>query len=137
MRFYYMKVNDKDGQILQHIVAYCDEVDVTVKRFGKFKSSFETDYIYRNAVSMPILQIGELARRLSDNFLEQSTDIPWKAIKGMRNMFAHEYHSMNIDKIWETATKDVPALNKKCKQTLKENKIDIPKLPRRNLGKGR
>ena len=57
-----MKVNDRDGQILQHIVIYCDEVNNTIKRFGNDKRSFETDYIYRNAVSMPILQIGELAK---------------------------------------------------------------------------
>lgn len=132
-----MKVNDRDGQILQHIVVYCDEVNNTIKRFGKSKRSFETDYIYRNAVSMPILQIGELAKRLSDDFLKESTDIPWRAIKDMRNMFAHEYHSMNIDKIWETATEDIPILNKKCKQILKENKIDIPKIPVRNVGRSR
>lgn len=132
-----MRVNHKDGQILQHIIIYCNEIDSTIKQFGKFKRTFETDYIYRNAVSMPILQIGELAKRLSDDFLKESTDIPWRAIKGMRNMFAHEYNSMNIDKIWETATKDVPILNKKCKQILKENKIDIPKIPNHGLSRGR
>ncbi|MGO5441418.1 hypothetical protein ACTQX2_11240 [Megamonas funiformis] len=44
---------------------------------------------------------------------------------------------MNIDKIWETATEDIPILNKKCKQILKENKIDIPKIPVRNVGRSR
>lgn len=77
-----MKVNDRDGQILQHIVIYCDEVNNTIKRFGNNKRSFET------------------ALRLSDDFLKESTDIPWRAIKGMRNMFAHEY-GKQLSKIFQ------------------------------------
>jgi uncharacterized protein with HEPN domain len=38
---------------------------------------------------MPILQIGELAKNLSDEFRETNNDIPWKAIMGMRDIFAH------------------------------------------------
>ena len=34
----------------------------------------------------------------------------WRAIKNMRNMFAHDYGSMDKDRIWQTATEDVPAL---------------------------
>lgn len=76
---------------------------------------------------MPILQIGESAKRLSDDFLKSSLDIPWKAIKGMRDMFAHQYHSMDKEIIWNVAIKRVPELNKKCQQILKENHLEIPK----------
>ncbi len=118
-----MKLNERDKQILQHIIQHCDEIDEAIERFGNSKSLFEKDRVYCNAVSMPILQIGELAKRLSDNFIIYSTDIPWKAIKGMRDMFAHQYHSMNTTKIWETAIDDIPILRKKCQQILKNNNL--------------
>ena len=36
---------------------------------------------YRNAVTMPILQIGELANHLSEEFKQQNKQIPWNGMK--------------------------------------------------------
>lgn len=63
-----MKLNQRDLQILQHIDRYCNEVDSTIEKFGKDKDLFMQDFVYRNAVSMPIFQIGELANHLSQDF---------------------------------------------------------------------
>ena len=48
----------KDLSIIEHIFAYCTEIEQTVTRFGDTFESFETDKIYRNAATMCILQIG-------------------------------------------------------------------------------
>lgn len=62
-----------------------------------------------------ILQIGELAGKLTDEFVAETKDsVDWRAIKGMRNMFAHDYGSMDIDRIWETAVDDIPVLESNC-----------------------
>ncbi len=53
----------KDLSIIEHILVYCAEIEQTVARFGDNFESFETDKIYRNAATMCILQIGELADR--------------------------------------------------------------------------
>ena len=45
----------------------------------------------------------------------------WRAIKNMRNMFAHDYGSMDKDRIWQTATEDVPALKAYCERALIED----------------
>ena len=50
---------------------------------------------HRNAVAMCLMQIGELAGNLSDEFKDSHKEIPWRAIRGMRNVVAHEY--ANID----------------------------------------
>lgn len=72
-----MKLSDTDRQILQHIIRYCDEVLATVEMFGDDKQEFLQNFIYRNAVSMPILQVGELANHLSADFIKaHSDDIP-------------------------------------------------------------
>ena len=107
-------------QILQHIVRYCNEIASTIEKFGKDKELFMQDFIYRNALSMPIFQIGELASHLSQDFLDSSNEIPWNFIVGMRNRFAHGYQVMNDSKIWETAITDVPALKVFCEKALQE-----------------
>lgn len=39
---------EKDLGIIEHILAYCTEIEQTVTRFGDTFESFETDKIYRN-----------------------------------------------------------------------------------------
>lgn len=107
-------MNSRDISILQHIIRYCDEVDQTLRHFGRSEELFRESFVFRNAVSMPIMQIGELATRLTDGFIEENDKIPWKAIRGMRTFFAHQYGSMNIDLIWQTAIDRIPELRENC-----------------------
>ena len=51
---------DRDASILEHIVSYCEQIELTVDRFGDSYDTFQTDAIYRNAAALCILQIGEL-----------------------------------------------------------------------------
>lgn len=54
-------MNDRDQNILQHIKMHCDDIETFIIRFGKDYEVFTSDKAYFNAVSMGILQIGELA----------------------------------------------------------------------------
>ena len=133
-----MKVNEKDGQILQHITHYCSEIEATIKFFGKNCITFERNFIYSNALSIPMAQIGELSKHFSNEFIDSTKkDIPWKEIKGMRNVIAHNYHSMDKIEIWNTAINDIPTLNKYYQKILRENKLDIPKIFSLGLSRGR
>ena len=41
----------KDLSIIEHILAYCGEIEQTVTRFGNTFESFEADQIYRNVAA--------------------------------------------------------------------------------------
>ena len=67
-------------------------------------------------------RIGELAGKFSDAYVQKTKpQMDWRAIKNMRNMFAHDYGSMDKDRIWQTATEDVPALKAYCERALTED----------------
>ena len=69
---------------------------------------------------MNLLQIGELTGRLSDDFKDNTqSQIPWKQIRSMRNLLAHDYGNMSTNKIWEAASEDVPVLLSFCEKQLK------------------
>ena len=71
-----MKPLDRDFGILRHIVTYCEQIEQTVERFGNSAAVFSNDPIYRNAVALCILQIGELVGTLSDDFKSAYPAIP-------------------------------------------------------------
>ena len=74
------------------------------------------DPVYRNAISMPIQQIGELVKHLTEEFIDDHPDIPWKKIKGMRTWFAHQYLNMDRDIIWNVD--GIPQLKYFCDRVL-------------------
>ena len=68
---------DRDAGILEHIVSYCEQIELTVERFGDSYDIFQTDAIYRNAAALCILQIGELVGKLTEDFRNSHDAIPW------------------------------------------------------------
>lgn len=95
---------------------------MAIEHFGKNHDLFMADAVYRNAVSMPVQQIGELAKHLSDEFLENNQEIPWKQIKGMRTWFAHQYMDMDATIIWDVAQEGIPPLKAFCEKYLNDSK---------------
>jgi uncharacterized protein with HEPN domain len=108
-------MKDNDFQRIKRIQGYCKDIDDTIIRFGNDFAIFSKDTDYQNSISMSIMQIGELSNGLSEEFKDKTREhVQWGPIKAMRNMFAHGYASMDIEVIWETATKDIPVLSKFC-----------------------
>ena len=121
-----MTVSEKDTQILQHIVKHCDRILDTIAYFGEDRSFFIDNHIYQGNVSINLQAIGEIARHLSDAFLAKAKEIPWKQIKGQRNIFAHGYDSaVNFSKVWDMVIEDVPPLREFCTSILQENNYEI------------
>ena len=116
-----MPLNRKDQQIIEHLIDYCAEVHLALVTFHQDKNIFMKSPVFRNACSMPIMQIGELAKNLSEEFQNRNSEIPWPAIKGMRNIFAHDYHSMDEEMIWETSIHSIPKLSQQLKNILRRN----------------
>ena len=113
-----MQNSERDANILEHIVRYCEEIEATTARFGDSYQTFSTDSIYRNAVAMCILQIGELAGHLSDSFRQAHRAIPWQSIRGLRNIVAHAYGSIDPESTWKTIEEDIPELKQYCTDVL-------------------
>lgn len=110
---------DRDKDILSHILEYCKQIDEFLLRYENSSEMFASDVLFRYAVSMAEFQIGELTGHLSDEFKEKTKDeIPWKQIRGMRNIFAHNYTQMDIRRLWNTAINDIPYLRNFCEAQL-------------------
>jgi len=113
-----MPVANRNRDIIKHILRYCNQIETAHADFGKSKERFIESTTYQNAVSMCILQIGELVNRLTDDFKAEHSNIPWHKIRGMRNFVAHEYGSIDFDIVWYTATNSIVDLKAFCESFL-------------------
>ena len=109
-----MQINYRDKSILEHMIKYCEEIESYILRFGDSKEQFKKDNAYRGACSLDILQIGELSAGLTDEFKSQTTEMPWRDIKSMRNVVDHGYGTLDIDTTWDTIKEDIPILKQFC-----------------------
>ena len=80
-----------------------------------------TSNAYHSAVTMCILQIGELAGGLTDEFRDGTKEkMQWSLIRGMRNWAAHSYKEMDNEIIWDTISNSIPLLMEFCAEILEQ-----------------
>jgi uncharacterized protein with HEPN domain len=109
-----MLPTERDAAILEKIIGYCDQIDEARELLGDSLEALKASNTYRNAVSMCILQIGELSTHLTEEYRQSHYGIPWKAIRGMRNVAAHHYGNFDTERLWNTMLEDIPVLREKC-----------------------
>lgn len=105
-------MNDRDREVIRKMMKYCVDIEYLMTKYDSDKHIFKTDISFQYACNMCIIQIGELVSRLSDEFLGQYKQIPWHAIKAMRNLHAHDYDRVDLDIVWNTLREDIPVLYK-------------------------
>ena len=54
--------------------------------------------------------IGEAARRVSVATRDKHSEVPWRAIIGMRDRMIHGYDEVDLDVLWDVIQLDLPAL---------------------------
>lgn len=93
---------------------------VAISRFMKDHShqEFLNDEVIQSAVTYKILVIGEATNRLSQEFKNQHSQIPWVHIVGARNRLIHRYHDFDIDVLWNMVNRSVPDLLKQIEPLL-------------------
>ena len=97
---------------------------------SEFNAGDIFDTLHFNAAVMNIQQIGELAKRLSPEFVLRTQDeIPWSDIRGMRNIIVHDYGKLSENTVREIELRDIPKLAAFCEKVLSAAKTqngDIP-----------
>ncbi len=111
-----------DQQRLVRIWDYCRFIQGTVSRFGGSWEAFSSDSDYQQSLAFSVLQIGELAGRLSDGLRQETAaEIDWPSIKGLRNIIVHEYGKVKLQVLWDIVSEDVPRLKEFCERHLPED----------------
>lgn len=106
-----------DDQVrLRHMLEASQQVVAFTQ--DETRQSLESDQRLQLALMRLIEVIGEAASRITPNFRESHREIPWNKMIGMRNRLIHAYFTVDLDRVWETATLAIPALIPHIEQLL-------------------
>ncbi len=88
------------------------DASMAIQQFlvGKTFNDYNTDRLLRGAVERHIEIIGEAARNVSADFQSKHPQIPWIKIIAQRNILAHEYGEILMERIWRVASQRIPEL---------------------------
>ncbi len=86
------------------------------------KEDFINNKLVQKAIFHNITLIGEATRRLSLEFRNQYSAIPYQAIIGMRNNLVHEYHKVDLEQVWLVVSTEIPELINKINPLVTEIK---------------
>jgi uncharacterized protein with HEPN domain len=81
-----------------------------VLRKGRRQEDLDHDEALQSLLSHSFIIIGEAVKRLSIEFREKQSEIPWAEIAGMRDRLIHAYHRTDWELVWKAATEDLPRL---------------------------
>jgi len=80
--------------------------------------TFSTDDKTTYAVIRCLEIIGEATKRVPHNMRQQYPEVPWKSMTGARDFMAHDYGSIDMNKVWQMVKFDLPELKPQIKKIL-------------------
>lgn len=85
---------------------------------GVTLEAFREDELRRDAVARNVEIIGEAAKHVPDDVAARAPEIPWRNVRGMRDILAHGYFGVSTDILWATATTKVDAIEAAVRKLL-------------------
>ena len=79
---------------------------------GKSQKEIEQDDLLVDSILFRVIQIAENSMKLDEDFQKKNSHIPWRAIRGMRNMIVHNYGAVDLSIVYDTVSNSIPELYK-------------------------
>ena len=100
------------------VMLYIQDILDSVTKLEEYINPIDKHSFYENsqiqdAVIRRLEIIGEAVKNIDQDIKDIYPEIPWKQIAGMRDVLAHEYFGVNLERTWKTVKEDIPDLKAK------------------------
>lgn len=99
----------KDKIYIERIILYASKIMRYLEEVESVDFFKENDEKI-DAVLLNLEQIGETAKKLSDDVKKLYKDIEWNKIIGLRNLISHEYEGVDVTIIYNVAVTNIPVV---------------------------
>lgn len=121
--------NSDDARVIE-MYRVIRETETRVRELALSKTAFVSDEsaqgrMNADGIFMCVFRVAEEAGNMSERTKTAYPGIPWKAIHGMRNIFAHDYGKLDRAIVWSAVVDDFPVLKAFCVQYAKDRGFDL------------
>jgi len=88
---------------------------------NKTRSNLDSDRMLVLSIVKSVEIIGEAASKVTHETREIYTELPWANIIAMRNRLIHVYFDIDLDRVWDTVTDDLPPLIASLEKVILQN----------------
>jgi uncharacterized protein with HEPN domain len=78
------------------------------------------DALLHDALLFQFVVIGEAVKNVAPETRDSERQIPWADVAGLRDLIAHEYFRIEIDRVLAIVERDLPPLERAIDQLLNE-----------------
>jgi len=108
---------------MQRDDAYLLDIAIAARHLQSFTAGYDREAFFADAktqaaVLYKITIMGEAAKRVSDEFRQQHPEIAWRDVCGMRDRVVHQYNRVNLNRVWDVASQEIPDLLRKLQPLL-------------------
>ena len=96
-------------------------IEVTDQILQMIDGVAEKEYMASVEKQYALIMRGEDAALISDTVKNQFPDIPWRSIRGMRNLIAHDYIKTDDGIVFQTAVSNIAPLREQLIAVKKAN----------------
>ena len=108
---------------LRDIILACEAANRFVSDVTR--EFFESSELYQAAVLFKPMIVGEASSKISKALKSRYPDVDWQSISGFRNIIAHEYFSLDLDVVWESARSESVILVEQVRSILSSEYPDF------------
>lgn len=108
-------MTQRDREALEQIIECADAIAAYVERAG---DDWPNDGMAVDAIAKRLEEIGEQAKRITADVLGAMPGIDWTAVKGMRDVIAHDYLDVQVEVVIDVVRDDLPGLRQAARAAL-------------------
>ncbi len=91
---------------------------------GMDRDNFFQDSKTYDAVLRNLAIIGEAAKNIPEEIRNRYSEVDWKKMAGLRDIFIHNYFGINEDILWDIIVTKLPLLKTRIDEIIEERKAN-------------
>ncbi len=104
--------------------AYLKDILEAIRRVKEYTNNLDLEEFLSqkmvvDAVMRNLEIIGETVSQLPENLKKEFPEVPWREVKDFRNVVAHKYFKINLERIWDIIENKLDPLEKQIVTILK------------------